>query len=320
MSSFSSLYADMHLCILGFLAVRDLTAMVRSCKSLGAVVARVHVKAGLELRQPQDGATGQHLPLPLPEPHWLLHQLVTSVGCRAPDLLPACPPFTLRQRCPGLNGLSLHFSNVDATLLEELLEAEPPSFWPVGLEPLSLDWFGAYCEVESIADLTDQLRSMCGIAARIPSLTCLSLYATGHLTIREEEETLFRNEAPFPPCLGPLLQLHLLRILIINVELQTVDPACGNTSSRWVSDADCSVICSLPSLCDLDINDGHLSRDGLLPHLIHSDEADALRHRLQQFHFGDWTADDETSATPALFKQLQRACPLMAAALPPDQQ
>lgn len=319
MSSFTSLYSDMHLCILEWLPTPDLVTMVRVCKSLGAVVGRVRITQGIELKPVRNQATSQYAPPPLPDPRRTLRHLVTSFGCDSMDLLSSCSPWTLRERCPGLMSLGLSFRSVDAASLEELLEYGPDSFWPASLHTLSLSWYGLFSEVSSIAALAAQLRLMLLTGARIPSLTSLSLDATGYFDIRDEEEDMFRNAAPFPPCLAPLAQLPQLCTLAINIELQCADSGCGETSSRWVSDTDCSVICSLPALCHLNINDGHLSRDGLLPHLLHSSEADALRQRLRSLTFSDWTSFDQSSASPALFTQLQLACPLMAAASPRSQ-
>ena len=320
MPSFSDLYADAQLCILAFLPVRDLLAMFRTCKSLGVVVARVRVTAGIEITSVRDESTGLYTAPQLPGPDWPLRHLVTDLRCDSMDLLPACAPHTLRERCPSLGTLTLRFRSVDASSLTELLDSEPPTLWPGSLHSLTLSWADAYSQVDSIAGLTAQLRVMLLTAARIHSLTSLSLDATGHFTISEEEENMFRNAAPFPPFLAPLLQLTQLRSLSIDVELQCVDSGCGDTNSRWLCDADCSVLYSLPALAHLNINTGHLSRDGLLPRLIHSAEADGLRRRLRSMAFLDWTAVDPSTASPELFAQLRGACPLMAAALTPTQQ
>lgn len=103
MNSFCALYADVQLCILAFLPVRDLLAVVRLCKSLVGVVARVRVTNGVELKPVRDEAATSifiFLPPLLPEPHWTLRHLVTSVQCNSVDLLQACDPHTLRDRCP----------------------------------------------------------------------------------------------------------------------------------------------------------------------------------------------------------------------------
>lgn len=305
MTSFSALYTDAQLCVLRFLPLSDLALMVRVCRSIATVVAQVQPPVVLLKSRANGACPSGTAPPVLPHPQSVFCRFVTLLDLSrcSPQLLSVCAPFSLRERCPRLSWLQLHFHSVEAGKCEAALSLLPvlPLFWPSNLLTLILQWDDVHSlgQNSTPSEMADQLRALCRVAGSIPTLVALSLVAHGDLALENV------SGASLSPLLSPLLPLtHLVRLKL------SITCRGWDTRSRWISDEDCSVICQLPSLTDLSVNRGMWSREGLLEHLTHSDEATAFRARIVKIEVAEFALDEETRQT---CRELLLACPKIAA-------